>query len=343
MSTLTEAAGFSKKAFIWGIIGIAIIIGLFIFLGIARSVKNALFPKGPLPATVAFEKIPRIDLSSGFRPARSVNYTLETISGDLPTLPGMAKVFAIGRGESSFGALENIKRKADNLGFSENAVEVSPGVFEFEDPRNEGRILTIDSVSENMTLETTYISDVEIISTHPESEKRAIDMARNFLADYSLNLLDYPADKVETRKLRIDGSALTETPSIANANLVEVNFMRSDLDGLAVYWAKFNEAGLSALVSKDAVVSAKVNPPKVLKHKFATYPLRAPSEAFEDLKNGQGVFNKPISSSNITIIEVTLGYVESETTSDFLQPVYIFKTADRTLGFVGAVSEKWID
>lgn len=343
MSSLTETAIFSKKAFFWGIIAVSIVVAVIIFLGIGRSIKNALFPTGPLPATVAFGKLPSMDLSGGYKPPAGVTYNLETISGELATLGEMAKVFAIGKPESSFGALERIKMKAESIGFRETPTQVTPGVFKFVDSQDEDRILTIDSYSENFTLETNYFVDPEIVAGRPQSDQQAIDAAVSFLENYGLVLDDFPEDKIETRKLRIDGNILTETPALSNANLIRVNFGRGDLDEVPVFWARWNEAGISVLVSEREIVSASVNPPMVLKHKFATYPLRAPAAAFEDLKKGQGAFSKPVTTSQVTIIDVSLGYVESGKTGDWLIPVYLFRGVGDFFGYVPAVDDKWFD
>ncbi|MBI3282604.1 hypothetical protein HYZ70_00835 [Candidatus Curtissbacteria bacterium] len=343
MPSLTSAALFSKKAFFWSLVAIAAVVALVIFLGIGRSIKNALFAPKPLPATVAFGKLPSMDLAGGYKAPAGGTYSLETISGDFPSLPHIAKVFAIGKAESSFGALERIKIKAENLGFRDEPTETSPGVFKFVDAGDGERILTIDSDSENFTLESDYFSDTEVLGGRPQSEQRAIEMAVDFLNDYGLDLVNYPKDRIETRKLRIDGSVLTETPALSTANIIEVNFIRGALDEIPVFPAAKNKAGISVLVSQNKVVSTTVNPPMVLAHKFATYPLRPAALAFEDLKKGLASFNKPITTSQVTIIDVSLGYVESEVVGDFLIPVYILRGVDDLWGFTPAVDEVWFD
>lgn len=343
MSSLTQAALFSKKAFFWSLVAIAIVVSLFVFLSIGRSIKNALFPKGPLPATVAFGKLPSMDLSGGFKAPGGVTYILETISGEFPAFPASAKVFAIGKGGPSFGALERIKIKAANLGFRESPIETSPGVFKFVDERDSERILTIDSLSENFTLASNYFSDTEVVGGRFPREEKAIDMAVGFLQSYGLSLENYPRDKIETKKLRIDGNTLTETPALLDTNLIEVNFVRGNLDGIPVFGVWKDKAVISVLVSQNNVASAQVKPPMILAHKFATYPLRSAFLAFEDLRTGLAAFNRPLTTSTITIIGVSLAYVESDAVGDFLIPVYIFSGVGDFWGYVPAVDESWFD
>ena len=342
MSSLTDAALFSKKAFFWGIIAIAVVIALMIFMGIGGSIKKAFFPPPPTPATVAFGKLPSQIFTEGYKPNTQVTYELQTISGGFGDLPTFAKVFAVIMPDASFGAAENITDRARSLGFEEKPIEVKSGQFEFSNPDEKGKTLTVDSVSGNFTLETEYVDNPDVISEHPESEEAAIEVATDFFDQYDLDLSDYPAEKITTRKLRIDGGKLTETQSLSSANVVEVNFNRDALDNVPVFWSKENGAGITAIVSGQDVVYAKVLKSPIAKSKFATYPLRHPAEAFEDLKKGNAFFNKPVTSGRATIIDVTLAYVEGENTRDYLQPVYLFKSSDDLLGFVSAIDPNWV-
>lgn len=343
MSSLTQTALFSKKAFFWSLVAIAVVVATLIFLSIGRSIKNALFPMGPLPATIAFGKLPSMDISNGYKASAGVTYILETISGEFPKLPASAKVFAIGVPEPSFGALERIKMKAGNLGFRGSPTETMPGVFKFVDERDSERLLTIDSYSENFTLTSNYFDDAEVLEARFQREERAIDMAVSFLQSYGMSLENYPRDKIETKKLRVDGNVLAETPALSETNLIQVNFIRGDLDDIAVFWVSKDEPGISVLVSPNKIVAANVKVPIILAHKFSTYPLRSAALAFEDLKNGNGAFNRPLTTSQITIIDVSLGYIESEVVGDFLIPVYIFRGVGDFWGYAPAVNQAWFD
>lgn len=342
MSSLTEAALLSKKAFFWVIIAICVIVAIFVFLGVGKNIKNALFPAGPAPATVAFGNLPALDVSNGYKAPAGVVYSLETISGDFPQFPGSLKVFAIGTEESSFGAVERTKEKAGQIGFRAAPLEISSGIFKFTDPENDQKTLVVNSLSGNFVMDSNYFSDLNIIGSRPPNEEAAKSIATQFFAKYGSDLSDFTPDKIAVRKLRIDGKNLTEAPALSSANLIEVNFYRQDLDGVSVYGAKKNAAEVSALVSQSGVVWAKANLVPILKNKFATYPLRSASEAFESLKGGSGFFDQPVTASSQNIIDVSLGYVIGEKTKDFLIPVYVFKSVSGTLAFVSAVEGKWV-
>jgi len=208
MSTLTEAAFVSKKAFFWSVVGISVIIGGLIFLGIGKRIKNALFPPPPAPATVAFGKLPTVELGAGYKAPAGTTFVLDTITGGFGDFGAYAKVFGVRAPEASFGAFERIKTKAESIHFGGTPQEISPGTFRFVDTRDENRILTVDTVSENFTLETDYLVDTDILNVRPQSEQEAVDTAVAFFENLGTDLRDFPADKVKVRKLRIDGAIL---------------------------------------------------------------------------------------------------------------------------------------
>src|SRR3989344_4728878 len=110
MTTLAQTAIFSKKAFHWLIIGLLVVVFLIIALIIGKMIQKSYFPP-KFAATVAFGKIPKLDLSDGIKPPSGTTYTIETITGDLPSLDETAKVFAAREAEASFGDLERTKIK----------------------------------------------------------------------------------------------------------------------------------------------------------------------------------------------------------------------------------------
>lgn len=342
MSTLTETASFSKKASIWVVIGIVALVFLMIFLGVAGNIKNALFPPPPLPATVAFGKLPAMDLSEGYKAPGGISYSIETVSGDLPVLVKEAKAFAIAPGVLSFGALEDVKTKASQNGFSGDVKEINGTKVEFTDPQESGRILTMDKTTGNFMLTSNYATDQSIITSRPESLESAIKSARSFFGNFGISELEFPAEKIRTQFLRIDGNILSKVASLSAANLVQVDFLRADIDKLPVIWPKDMAKLATALVSERKVVAADLNLLPIRKNSFATYPLKGTAAAFSDLKDGRGAFVKPIKTNSMIISDVKLGYVESSKNELYLEPVYLFYSSDEQIGYVPAVDAKWI-
>src|SRR3990167_2193041 len=141
MATLTKTVIFSKRALY--LVGI-VIGGVIIFLILSRVigfVKTALIPPMQTPATVAFGKIPQIDLSEGIKPLSQLHYTVETISGDIGTFDANVKVFKMDEPVAAFGNLGDTLERAQSAGFGVQPKELSGGIAKFADPADNTRLL----------------------------------------------------------------------------------------------------------------------------------------------------------------------------------------------------------
>ena len=139
----------------------------------------------------------------------------------------------------------------------------------------------------------------------------------------------------------MDGGNLTKTPALSSANLVQVNFQRNSLDGLEVTSPQENNPSAKAQVSERKIVTAELSRLSIRPNKFATYPLKGIDKAFEQLKAGMGAFNKVPTTSTIPVRDVVLAYLETRKYQNYLQPVYVFKSDNGQVAYVGAVDDSW--
>jgi len=342
MSTLTETALFSKKALVWVLIGGAVLVGLLLLWIFGRIIYNMIVPPKPVPAFVAYGKIPKLDLSGGVSRTNDIEFSIETISGDLPQLPNSLKIFAIEQEESSFGAIDDIKNRAKSLDF-ENEPELLQGnVVRFIQNDKLNKTLTINVSTSNFNLTTDFRNNQEIISTEPKSDENAMDMVTSFLQSIGINLNAFPSSTADILYFRIDGTSLTEVEAVAGSNLVQVFFHRAPIDEIPVISPKKDEAPIKALISSREIVDLIVNKQQVQYHDFSTYPLKGVAQAFEEITTGRGALNVDFKPSVFPIRKVTLAYLETFEVQQYLQPVYLFETDNNVYAYVSAVSENWI-
>lgn len=342
MPTLSQTSDFSRKTFIKVSIALGVLLSLFVLWTIGNFVKNSIFPPKPLPATVAFGQLPKLDLSEGVKPPPGISYNVETISGQLPQLISKAKVFGLSVEESSFGQLERTKNMVARIGFTAEPQNLDLHWFKFTDPKDNLRTITINTSSANFEFTSNFTQDIRVISSRPRSINDAKQAAVNFFKNFDFDSVDFPVEKTRTRTLRIDGNNLTETPALVNANLIEVNFERREIAKIPLVTARENSPSVQALVSLNSVVLASLTKQQIEKHNFATYPLKGTAKAFEDLKGGNSVFNKDVfDQTSFPIRDVTLAYMETKISQGFLQPVYVFKSDKGLIAYVSAVDESW--
>ncbi len=341
MATLSDAAFFSKKATIVSLIAAGALICLLLLSLLGGQLLKAIFPPKAAPASVAFGQLPKLDLSEGIKPPVGVTYTLETITGNLPALDNVMKVFAFTPYESSFGALSKVKQKVAQIGFTADPTEISPGILLFVDPANSGRTLTVSTSSGNFELKSDYLNDSSIISGRITNIDAPGELALAFFKHFDFDPVAFPPNKTWTIKYKIDNGRLIETPAFANSNLVQVNFGRSDVDNVPVLAPKANDSSIEAMTSNTDVVGAKMNVLVLAKNEFSTYPLKGVQRAFADLKAGNAAYNQKFGGGEFIVRSVDLEYLDSFKNHEYLQPVYVFKSDSGLAAYVGAVADEW--
>lgn len=342
MSNLTQTAIVSRKATLFFLVTLTISVGALLIWKAAAAVLAPYLPSDKVPASVAFGMLPSLNLSGGFTPPKSLEYSLETVTGKLPSLPGNAKVFSISNKPELLGDLERIKTQVRSAGFVFTGEDIRDGIAKFVDGNDQTRKLTVEIVSGNFVLRSNYIDDPAIISSSIRNEEAAVNLALGYFRDLGLDTGGFPVDKIRTRKLKIDAGQLVESLTLQAANLIEVNLTRAALGGLEVVPVNEETAQVRALVSNSKVVAASNDALPIEKFKFATYPLKGSKLAYEELKAGRGVFNREVSTPSVVISDVSLGYVENKNIKEWLQPVYLFKGTNGLIAFVSAVDDLWI-
>lgn len=341
MATLTQTSNFARKSLVRFLQIAALILALFMLFRIGAVIYSRVVPPAPYSASVAFGKLPPIDLTESVDVPQGMDFRVETVTGDIPTLDNMAKVFRVKKSETTFGILEETNKKAGSLGFSPAPSEVTQGIAKYADLKRQDRILTIDTASDNFSIASNFFADPEIISTRPRSLADAVLMANRVLTIFGVDDNTYPASKTSTVLYKIEGSRLVNALSLSSANIARVVFLKADLDNFPVYYKNVDDPLVWVLVSQKEVLAAEKAAREIEEFKFSTYPLKGSRIAFEELKGGYGVLNKAPKGNFFIIRNVKIGYVEGRLFEPYLQPVYIFESDDNLMAFVQAVSADW--
>lgn len=341
MVSLTSASQFSKKSSVWFAISIAALLVLIVLFIFGKSIFTSLVPPIPLPATVAFGKIPAFNIENGIRTTAGSTFVLQTISGDLPNLPTQAKVFATREDVPSFSAADEVKKMARGAGFFEDSSQISGGIVRFTSSEKPDKTLNVDTLSGNFDLQSDYTEEVKLAQNKLIDLNTVKNTANSFFAHFNLNPAEYPTEKIKDKKYRFENSNLIEVNALAGANVIEIDYYPADLDKLPVIPAHFDKSDIYALIVGDEVVVAKMQNLKLERNKFATYPLKGVAAAFEDLKAGRGYLNLRASTNEIGIRDVKLGYVIDDS-REFLQPVYLFYGFGDLIAYVPALNNNWV-
>ncbi|MDO8582942.1 MAG: hypothetical protein Q7R51_00240 [bacterium] len=344
MPTLNKTKQETKLIFKWGGILLAVV---FIFLMVARFtslVNQSLTP--PSPPQAAFGKLPEISFPNQSK--ENIKYSLDTLSGFLPSFPDRTKVYKITTNPPTLGALSRTREKVSQTGFTSNETRISQDVYQWPDPTSVlQRKITMNILSSDFTLSSLYLTSQSLQKfTNLDEQNNAIELATSFLKRMSLFASDIDPEKTKITLYSVEKGTLVPISKISNTTIVKVNFFQKSLDGLPIYYEKSPESTISLIIGKEnnglKVVGARYFH-KNISDISSTYAIKSTSQAFDELRQGKGyIASKPQNAAEIIIKKASLGYYIGENQDNFLMPIIIFE-GDDFLGYVSAVRDEWID
>lgn len=337
MPTLAEVTSETRTILKWG----GLVLGLLILGFIAFRIYSAFFAP-ETPPTVAFGKISlEFPISQAAEP---LSYTLDTVTGQLPTLPSQTKVYALEKKEPDLLSLARATDRAVSAGFETEPTSLSESVYQWEDPGPPTRTLTMNIFSNNFNMLSSYLSDSQTLSFSTAAETSAVLAAKEFLETLSLLPGDLSEEKTKTRLFSISNFTLVPATSISNAQVIQVSLYQKDINELPIYYSDPGVSPMNFLVAEigneTMVVEANFTYKKVLEN-FGTYPLKTAEEAFSDLKNGDA-YVSVYADENILIKSVRLGYFIGDREQNHLVPVVVFE-GDNFQAFVLAIRDEWVN
>lgn len=383
--TLHQVTEIMKKALIivGGILGVILLI-VFIFQ-IGVLVKNALFPPEIKPPTQTYGKLPKVEFPANVT-NQKLTYTLNTITGGFPSVPDRLGVFPIFQQQPNFLNLNKAKDKVASIGFKDAAlVEIPLGNASYEWRETAGiqRIMIFNTITFDFILQSNYLSSSNVLNAQNlVNQAESISVVKEFLQD--MDLLPVDIDFAKTQNPPTTASSLTapqlfaiqsghlvSTTSLSNAQVIRVelyqnnlaydmNSGRSNLQGSPVSTAidlpifyphpPYSTMSLwvasgrfdSEVVAANFVHKTITIPPDTQ----ATYSIKTPRIAFEELKAGKGyiaAYDTEKTGTEIAMQNISLGYYLDEGSQKYAMPIYVFEGRNGFLAYISAVSDAWIE
>jgi hypothetical protein len=349
MASLTETAYYTRRAINWGILAIISYVVLRFLLGIFVVLWLAVFPPKAPPPTHAFNVIPKLVFPPQATPSGQLTFQLETITGHLPKASESAAVYFMPKAAANLLALTKTQQLAQRLGFDPTPIAESKNIYRFNDTEFPLRRLRYDIVSSNFVLRYAFERDpiLFVEKNLPTIESAKIE-ALSMLQNYDLYNEDLAGGTDVITYLRLVSDKLVPTTSLSQSDAVRIDFFRKPVGNSRIYAPYPEEAPVSI------VLTGSTNQKKrVLQFAYtfwpidyltkATYALKTPDTAWQELQNGQGYIARyPKTGSTALVRNVTIGYYDSFEPQTYLQPIYVFEGDDGFLGYVPAVSATWV-
>lgn len=346
VATLTEVSSKTRKLIKFGVIGL---LSFFIFriallAGIAYWKK--LHPPPPPPPTVEFGKLKRIKFPD--QQLRAFTFILQLPTIDFPDFPDRAKVFVIPYKKANFMVWDEAKKESSSLGFIGEPEQLSTQVYRWTKKSPVTTNFKLNIVDGSFTYEYLWQEDPNILAAKnlPGREQAIIDTI-SFLKNLKGAQMDLAGDEAKVVYLEVNGNKLQPAISISEADLVQVDIFRSKIEQLPVVTPQPAQGVVSTLLSassRQRILKVNYNYFPVNLSLFATYPIKTPQDAWQDLKTGKG-YSASIDekSSNVVVRRIYLGYYDTLTPESYLQPVYIFTGDNDFIGYVAAITDEWLE
>ena len=347
--TLTEVSYYGRRFFPLFLIFFLIILIFFylfkiIFFYSVPNQKQSVY-LNPLFGKISRPKINETATSSG-----KIDYIMDNVEGRPITATESAKVYYLPPTTPRFGYREKIYLIAKILGFDTEKIKHKLDNKEaiFNDGSKE---LRIDISNYNFSFEQKFTKDESIftntiIPSSTEIENKAIS--------YLTAVGRYPDELAKGNRNIVyfsynpDTNQMIPTQNINDANVVEVDFYRSNLEDFSVVSPRyFNSQNYVVMVFDDTsykILRAQINFFEKSEDQTGIYPIKTGDQAFEDLVNAKAVIvsNLDKDKKSITIKKMFMSYLEPDIYQDYLQPVYVFLGENNFVAYVPAIRADYL-
>ena len=335
--TLTQTATLTKQIIIATIA--ALILGIVSFIGykIWYAYYLSTLPLVEEKPDTKFGLLPLPDFPDSNVSSSNFSYSLDTTTGGLPKVgidPGfekIIKVYFVTQTFATFLSPEKSQTLAQKFDIASPPQILSETKYKFTD---QSRSLNIDLDNGNFF----YTKEATL------SAIQSLDDDQKLISDFKQVLVNLGISRQDLKNGR-SKVTLIPTSLRAEAQAAQISLWPEALDKKSIFTPDFNKALINATVVKEAgeldnYLSLDFIYYPIDTTTFATYPTKTAEDAFENLKNGQGVIILEPKNPQVSITSVYLGYYLSKDYNPYLQPVFVFE-GPNFVAYVSAISEQF--
>ncbi len=334
--TLTEAAKITKKGLI--VFVVIFLVGLSSWLGYRYYYYNIYLPSLPKfeeKPDVKFGLLPPLKFDSTSVSSSNFSYSLDTVTGDLPTdLPKIIKVYFAQAGNTTLLSPDRARDLADSFMFPNGPERITPTQYKYTDDKG-GEIL-IDLNTGNFKFQRAENPPTDQAVLNFTNEQALTNEFRNFLAG-----------KVSTQGLQGRGKTVFNQTNPTESTKATVSIWPNNIEDYLVITPKDQESSVKAEMTnirdpryRYASLNFVFWPVDL--STFATYYLKPASQAFTDLKAGEGsVVVSPTNTGKASITSVYLAYYQQESYTPYIQPIYVFE-GENFKAYVSAIDKQYL-
>ncbi|HEV2339447.1 MAG TPA: hypothetical protein VGT05_01630 [Patescibacteria group bacterium] len=348
MATLTQVASSTRKILTISIlllIGFAVVLFLF---NVAINVKNSLYPTPPTPPTVTYGKLPAILFPQSIN-VQKLSYTLNTLTGNLPSLPDRVAVNQIAQPQATLLDLQNTQNLVTQIGYVLSSQrQLNETLYQWTNTDDLPKTITMDTTTKDFTINSSYPTDLNVANAYNLPGKSgAITVSQTFLENFLGNLpSDIDNSKTTASFFTINNSGLVPATSFSGTKIVRVDFFQKNMNSLPIFYPYAGESLMNILIGGGSSLAQIVNAQfvhKTILSDNATYPIKTSQVAYQDLQNGNAyIASLDFGVTSVTIRNVLLGYYIGDFNEQYLMPIIVFEGDNNFVAYVSAITDGWI-
>lgn len=344
--TLTQTAIIVKQAIV--ILAVALVLGISSFIGykIWYAYYLAHLPPVEVKPDIKFGLLPQMDFPKTNVSASNFSYSVDTTTGNLPKIgvdsgfDKFVKVYFVTQTLTSLLSAEKSQALAEKFGILSPPEIISEREYRFKD-KNKTLLIDLDNRNFSYTLDATISATINL-----EDDNKLTTDFKSFLANIGSLTDDLSSGVVKVIPLRTENGKLIPVQNRPDAQAAQISIWPVQIDKRLMFTANFDKALVNATVVGSAnnlenYVSLNFIHYPVDTTTFATYPIKTPEVAFDDLKKGKGVVVVEPINPKVSITSVSIGYYLPENYNPYLQPVFVFE-GPSFVAYVSAIDEQFI-
>jgi len=343
--TLSEFSYYFRRYLPWGLLFFIFLMIIFysfrlIFL-LFEPKSNAIY-QNPIFGKIKKPYIKEASTSAGF------NFVLDTIEGVPITATSTAKVYFIPPTVARLGYREKIFLMAKNFGFDTSSAQYKLNEVEAEFS-DEKQKLTVDITNFNFRYDYNFADDSSLFE---EMNIPSQNMIENTAINFLKTINRYP-NELSKGKLTVNFLKYYPTEKIFSsvknneeANVVEVNFYRPDLEQIVVVAPNFPSSQNFILLVFNRqgykILRAQIKFFEKSADQYGVYPLNTGDKIWEKLKKGEGLIISSSDKKDVVIKNMFLAYFDPDLYQEYFQPVYVFVGEPNFIAYVPAVIDDYL-
>lgn len=358
MATLTETAYKVRQGIKFGGVGFVAITVLWFLGNAAIAYYKALNPAPPPPPTVDFGALPPVVFP---KETGRPNVELELPTGAIPAFPDRMMVYFAPTKRSGFLDSQKAVDTGSVMGFIFKPEQPSETRYVWHKQDDLNSSLDMDIVSGYFKLSRAWQNNPALLdSSNFISDKQVVLDVANYLNRIGLMPEDVNGNEKVTY-LKSSGSKLVPALSLSDAEFIQVDLFRNDVDILdeksekktvighySFYRPDANRGLIRTVVSGAADTDSKIvsmdhNYTRVEYDTKGTYPIKSGDVAWKELKAGQGYVTDGSPKTGTTKIRrVLLGYYDTDQVHKYMMPIYIFLGDQNFVAYVSAITDNYL-